>query len=152
MDASQSSKGSGTGTARGSSSQNGLSGGRKKPGDGQGEVTSPVKKTSRARKMTAPKEQKARSSTAAADAVAGIPHARVTGQKRKQTKLVYKPKAVGAEAPQEKSIGNLALVVSSNSVIEEKETVIDDNNKKQRKEPSRSADPAEAAVQPRPTQ
>ena len=83
MDASQASKGSGSGTARGSGSQAGFTDGRKKPVERQGEATSPVIKTPRARKTSSSKGQVARSGTAATTEATGSAQPLVTGQKRK---------------------------------------------------------------------
>ncbi|CAM0909452.1 unnamed protein product [Alopecurus aequalis] len=152
VDRSQSSKASWSGTDRGSGSKSATPEGRKKQGDGQGEVTSPVKKNTRARKQTAASKGQRAGSVAAPKPGYDLVQGRVTGQKRKHTKQVYRAKASDCAEPSVNEQQALALAVVPQTIGRENETPVDESHKKQKTDISRSADPAAAARQPRHSQ
>jgi hypothetical protein len=136
---------------------NAPSSGRKKKADGQSEGTSQINKTPRVRKPTAP--CKKTNDNIEGKAVVSADQDRVGSLKRKQIKQVYRVKV--PETVPSSSIGAGALVLR-NEQLEPEVTVqapvfsggeaSDVPNKKQRTTNTRSADPAEAAVQPRHSQ
>ena len=150
-DFSQSSKGSWSGTERASGSDS-TTEDRKKKGNEQGEVPSPVKKTPRARKIgTVSKGQRSYAGDVP-DSTNTPGQPRVSGQKRKQTKQVYVVKAHDVTASVTANQGSLALAVVDTTPGVENETMEDDQHKKQRTDTTRSADQAVAAMQHRQAQ
>ncbi|CAM0956875.1 unnamed protein product [Alopecurus aequalis] len=153
-DHSQSSRNSRTGSEAGIGSQNSVPPmGRTTKADGQGEVTSPLKKNPpKARKQTVPRKK---TDKVVGKAVVAMDKDRVAGQKRNQ-KQVYKAKNTNLIPTGSEDAG--ALVLVGDLLNPETPTrfnggdTSDDSNKKQRTTSSRSADPAEAADQPRQTQ
>jgi hypothetical protein len=153
-DYSQSTKGSWSGTERGSGSHGLPADGRKKKVDGQA-VTSPVKKTLRAHRNTTHSGSNVDAGAIPDTTSDGPSKNRVSGQKRKQ-KQVYQVKA--PTTPKSSSVqGTLAITDGFSNQVEplsagERDSSLADINKKQRTDTSRSANPAAAALQPRQTQ
>ncbi|KAM0866088.1 hypothetical protein ACQ4PT_042851 [Festuca glaucescens] len=143
-DNSQSSRGSWSGTDRGSSSA--AADGKKNKSVAQGGETSPVKKR-------APRARRETNAGQGKNTEDGI--TRVSGQKRKPTKLVYQPKA-SSVAHLVEAQNTLAVVGTQqgsglpfDATVSEGVLGSDDPNKKQRIFISGSADQAEAGAQPR---
>jgi hypothetical protein len=149
---SHASKFSRKGTEMGSGSQGSTpAGGQPRKPDGSGEATSPIKNAPRGRRATAAGKTPV---SAAGMLVISPNHGRVSGQKRKQTKQVYLPKASPAD-PAAAVAGAMVVVgrvhpnpttdAMANKVLDE---TSDDSNKKQKKNNLRSADLAEAVNPP----
>ncbi|KAM0838474.1 hypothetical protein ACQ4PT_060950 [Festuca glaucescens] len=143
-DNSQSSRGSWSGTDRGSSSA--AADGKKNKSVAQGGETSPVKKR-------APRARRETNAGQGKNTEDGI--TRVSGQKRKPTKLVYQPKA-SSVAHLVEAQNTLAVVGTQqgsglpfDATVSEGVLGSDDPNKKQQIFISGSADQAEAGAQPR---
>ncbi|KAK1653095.1 hypothetical protein QYE76_070900 [Lolium multiflorum] len=152
----QSNKHSWNGNDQGSGSQGPFPAGKKKAGDGHGEVISPLKKKTRARRTAPSKKRVQITTTSTVEVPAASQNKEVgTGRKRKQQKQVYVAKIPTLDTATGE--GTLVLMgdllnpeVSSVSVADKEGS--DDSNKKQKTASSGSADQAAAVEQPRQTQ
>ncbi|KAM0866647.1 hypothetical protein ACQ4PT_042495 [Festuca glaucescens] len=147
-------------TAQSGTAQQGARGGKNSAptpvGDrpGEAEISSPMKGgrgAGRGRGRSGRGRGRGRSDEAGAGQATGRANPSAAGKKRKPTKSQAAALLI-EESPN--SFGPLALVpvTGGADAVAEEDVLSSDSNKKQKTSPSRSADPAAAAEQPRPTQ